>query len=727
MSPIDRVYVLNLKGRREKKDRISDLLFEESLGIPIKFIEAFDLRYLDINLLHFLLQEQGCKVYPRWKTEKFEVVEGFNFIDWDNREITSGEIGCSLSHIHIWKNASSKHENVLILEDDAFWRTGELKKFITESLPKCPETDILYLGRNKVSKKEEPHVDEGKLFVSPSLSYNTHSYIITHSGASKLLSLKPHENIIPSDEFLAASWTKHRRSDIRQVFPPSLKALSSDQSKFEIWQQSLPSGYNSDIERKSAYASLYGKKIYCFTAADNALNEGLEKNLVTAKNNNVSLKILGLNSPWGGGDMVSDPGGGQKINLLIPELENLKNDPDAIVLFVDGYDVLFLDSLDRIVSLFLSKNAPILFSAEKSCWPDKSLANKYPKSPYEYRFLNSGTFIGYAKDLCKVTQRAKDENLPNIADDQLYYTLEFLNGKHRDLISLDYKCEIFQCLGWSYGDVEIENNRLHNAVTNTRPMIAHGNSNKENFWYLSNYLTEDWNKGSPFSPIGMIKDDPIIYISLYCVANLSEANWNTFFNHIKNLNYPKHKIILHIEDSQGRLQTIKEPIDAKEYREVFYTATKVNESEVRNEIFKESLNHNYDYHFYIENLCLLENPETLNELIKTNKNVVAPVLREIIKGEESPQCNFWGAFSESGYYKQSDNYFDILDRKDKKCWTVPFVGACYLIKRKIIEDYPNPYKGGKDLDLSFVKNLGYKRVLFHADNRHNYGIINWKY
>ena len=123
----------------------------------------------------------------------------------------------------------------------------------------------------------------------------------------------------------------------------------------------------------------------------------------------------------------------------------------------------------------------------------------------------------------------------------------------------------------------------------------------------------------------------------------------------------------------------------------------------------------------------MKNPETLNDLIKTNKNVVAPVVRETIRGEVSNQANFWGAFSSDGYYKQSDNYFDILERKDKKCWTVPFVGACYLIKRKIIEDYPNPYTGNKDLDLAFVKNLGYKRVLFHADNRHDYGIINWRY
>ena len=727
MLRIDQIYVLNLKARREKKDRISELLLKEGLCVPIKFVEAFDFRNLDVNLLHYFLLEQKCKIYTKWKTTEASNFQGFNFSSWDNREVKSPEVGYTLSHLHLWKEIVAKNETALILEDDAFWASGKLKEFITNSLPKCPETDVLYLGRNKVSNEEEEAVDGEGLFVNPAFSYNTHSYIIGKEGASKLLSSKILENLVTPDEFLTACWTKHRRKDFSEVFPPILKALSSNLNKFQVWQESLPQGYSSDIEKDASYANLYGKKIYCYTVADNALNEGLEKHIRTALANEVPLKILGLNSPWGGGDMVNDPGGGQKINLLIPELEKLKKDPNAIVLFVDGYDVLFLDSLDRIVSSFLSKNVPTLFAAEKTCWPDRSLASKYPKSPYGYRFLNSGTFVGYAKDLSKITERAKEDGLPNIADDQLYYTLELLNGRYRDLISLDYKCEIFQCLGHSYEDVKVENGRLHNTVTNTRPLIAHGNSSKEKFWALSNYLTKNWSLNFPFSAVGKLRDYPVVYISLYCVSDLANADWGRFFKYVNNLNFPKSNIILHIEDSQGRLETIRNTIDSNEYKEVLYTATDKDELSIRNQIFKESLKYDYDYHFYIENLCLLKNPETLNELIKTNKNVVAPVLRETIRGEVSNQANFWGAFSSDGYYKQSDNYFDILERKDKKCWTVPFVGACYLIKRKIIEDYPNPYTGNKDLDLAFVKNLGYKRVLFHADNRHDYGIINWRY
>jgi GR25 family glycosyltransferase involved in LPS biosynthesis len=730
MVSLDRIYVINLRRRKNKKDRISNLLLEEGLGIPVEITEAFDFGSLDINLLSHWLKEQNCRSYPNWKTTESKMFEGFNFGDWDSREIKSAEIGCALSHINIWKKIIANKETALILEDDAFWHTGKLKKFITKSLPECPDADILYFGRNKASKKEEKSASKDALFVEPAFSYNAHAYAIGSESASKLLSTDILKNLVGIDEFLVGCWTKHRRDDLSKIFPPILKAVSSNLSKFEIWQQSLSGPYVSDIEGAAlSYGAASNKKIYCFTVADNPANEGLEKHIRSSAYYDVPIKILGLDSPWGGGDMVNDPGGGQKINLLIPELEKLKSDPNAIVLFVDGYDVLFLDGLENIVNLFLSKETPVLFSAEKSCWPDRSLVDKYPDAPYLYKFLNSGTFIGYAVDLYKITERARKEKLPNIADDQLYYTNEFLYGKYKHLISLDYKCEIFQCLGGAYEDIKIKKGKLYNTATNSKPLIAHGNSGKEEFWYVSNYLSKKWNSSSPFFATGNLKGDPIVYISLYCVSSLDVASWNVFFSYIAKLNFPKSNIILHIEDPQNKLETIKESIDVNEYKDVLYTSTndEKDEGKRRNLIFKESLGYKYDYHFYVENLCLLKNPETLNELIKTNKNIVAPMLRETIDNKVSNQANFWGAFSDGGYYKQSENYFDILERKDKKCWTVPFVGACYLIKRKIIEDHPNPYTGHKDLDLAFVKNLGYKRVLFHTDNRHDYGIINWRY
>ena len=35
------------------------------------------------------------------------------------------------------------------------------------------------------------------------------------------------------------------------------------------------------------------------------------------------------------------------------------------------------------------------FLRKKTCWPNEGLQSQYPDSPNEYRFLNSGGFIGY--------------------------------------------------------------------------------------------------------------------------------------------------------------------------------------------------------------------------------------------------------------------------------------------------------------------------------------------
>lgn len=110
-----------------------------------------------------------------------------------------------------------------------------------------------------------------------------------------------------------------------------------------------------------------------------------------------------------------------------------------------SYDVIFLSGLEEIISKFKSMNARILFSAEGSCWPDKSLVTKYPPVAQGKRFLNSGGFIGYASDIYAISTYLP---IKNRDDDQLFYTNAYLNKKLREEheIKLDHKSEIFQNL-----------------------------------------------------------------------------------------------------------------------------------------------------------------------------------------------------------------------------------------------------------------------------------------
>jgi hypothetical protein len=44
-----------------------------------------------------------------------------------------------------------------------------------------------------------------------------------------------------------------------------------------------------------------------------------------------------------------------------------------VVLFVDGYDVVFTAGAEELLKTFNRFEARILFSAEDACWPDRSL------------------------------------------------------------------------------------------------------------------------------------------------------------------------------------------------------------------------------------------------------------------------------------------------------------------------------------------------------------------
>jgi hypothetical protein len=87
--------------------------------------------------------------------------------------------------------------------------------------------------------------------------------------------------------------------------------------------------------------------------------------------NRMPLKIIGL------GLGLHWAGNGQKVKLLKEELEKDKHDAEKIIMFADSHDVLINDNVESITEKFKSMNANVVFSAERNCWPDKSLASKY--------------------------------------------------------------------------------------------------------------------------------------------------------------------------------------------------------------------------------------------------------------------------------------------------------------------------------------------------------------
>ena len=157
-----------------------------------------------------------------------------------------------------------------------------------------------------------------------------------------------------------------------------------------------------------------------------------------------------MGDEWKGGDM-NHPGGAFKINLLKEEVKHFKDKDDLIIMFTDSYDVLLLGNQESILNTFHKFDANVVFGAEPFCWPDASLKEQYPEvSEGEKRYLNSGGFIGYAKDIHEILNYAEVEDRD---DDQLYYTKIFLNAEYRNKhkMKLDTKSEIFHNLNGATG------------------------------------------------------------------------------------------------------------------------------------------------------------------------------------------------------------------------------------------------------------------------------------
>ena len=210
----------------------------------------------------------------------------------------------------------------------------------------------------------------------------------------------------------------------------------------------------------------------------------------------IHYKTLGLNKSWKGGDMEKGMGGGYKINLLKEELStwDINTLHSTILLFTDSYDVLINSTENSILNGYYEamtkykKHNCILFSAEKVCWPDTSIACKYPKNDSPYLYLNSGGFIGTTNNVYSLI---RDATISNTDDDQLFFTNIYLNDKFKERITLDNNCYLFQTLNDSLMDLAFHGKYIiKNNIFNTYPLVIHGNGPEQykQFMYRLFYM-----------------------------------------------------------------------------------------------------------------------------------------------------------------------------------------------------------------------------------------------
>ena len=96
---------------------------------------------------------------------------------------------------------------------------------------------------------------------------------------------------------------------------------------------------------------------------------GYRRFLHSAQVTGLTVKALGLGGHW--------DGDGNKVIKLKEELEHYKDDPEQVILFANSADALLTAGAEQILNKFKKFNSKIVFSAEKNCWPEWTLASKY--------------------------------------------------------------------------------------------------------------------------------------------------------------------------------------------------------------------------------------------------------------------------------------------------------------------------------------------------------------
>jgi len=186
----------------------------------------------------------------------------------------------------------------------------------------------------------------------------------------------------------------------------------------------------------------------------------------SCKRNGSTLVVLGYGDEWKGYNY--------KFKLIIEYLRKLPD--NDIVCFVDGYDVLCIKELNQLPSTFIDlktkHNCKIIVGYDNVDNMLLKLFNRFTFGTCKNSYINSGTYIGYVKDVLEIIQKVYNLNTENKADDQVLLT-KYCTLNPND-IYIDVDGEIFLTLirkGDLSNYVEIKNSEIF--YNNHRPFFIH--------------------------------------------------------------------------------------------------------------------------------------------------------------------------------------------------------------------------------------------------------------
>lgn len=175
---IDKVFIINLKERKDRKDSIIKELQRVKID-DYEFFNAIRPKPEDINKWNPLF----IKDIPAW----------FKRLNKDNMKYRLGALGCLLSHVNVIRISKERgYKHVMILEDDTKFRLENQESFFDKIKSLQAEINrlvniygILYLVGNHLPnsfKQVSPNI------INTRYTFTTGSYIISEKGMDYVLS-----------------------------------------------------------------------------------------------------------------------------------------------------------------------------------------------------------------------------------------------------------------------------------------------------------------------------------------------------------------------------------------------------------------------------------------------------------------------------------------------------------------------------------------------------------
>ena len=227
--------------------------------------------------------------------------------------------------------------------------------------------------------------------------------------------------------------------------------------------------------------------LYIISLATNYTN-AVDNFKESCKKNNISCRIIGLNSKFKGWRW--------RMKMYINALKNYHD--DDIIILSDCYDVIIQENKDDIIKKFKEFNSKVIISSEMNLLLNAELKqfninpmlfshNKFLKNNLsDYIYPCMGLVIGYKKQLLEVYKTLlsyKNNKLIKecYEDDQCLFSFYFTEHGNK-LFNLDYNQIIFGNMSGSLNRYKIINKKLFNHKMNSSPSLLHYQGNSLSYY-----------------------------------------------------------------------------------------------------------------------------------------------------------------------------------------------------------------------------------------------------